>query len=117
VIRPHAKDAVPLVAAARHADVPLRSVQRWLACTARAGWSRSPAGGRSDRRRHRLPSELAMLIESLALGSPRPTLAATHRQASEVAAQRGAVPSYGSVHAIVTALDPGASNRRNLVVS
>jgi hypothetical protein len=49
-----------------------------------------------------------MLIEGLALGSPRPTIAAIHRQASEVAAQRaGPVPSYGSVHAIVTALDPG----------
>jgi hypothetical protein len=63
---------------------------------------------RSDRRRRRSPSELVMLIEGLALGSPRPTIAATHRQASEVAAQRaGPVPSHGSVHAIVTALAPG----------
>ncbi len=49
-----------------------------------------------------------MLIEGLALGSPRPTIAATHRRASEVAAHRaGPVPSHRSVHAIVTALDPG----------
>ena len=99
---------MPLVAAARRAAVPLRCAQRWLACYREGGLVALARRGRSDRRRRRLPSELVMLIEGLALGSPRPTLAATHRQASEVAAQRaGPVPSYGSVYAIVTALDPG----------
>jgi putative transposase len=108
VIRPHAEDAVRLSRRRATHGVPLRSAQRWLACYREGGLVALARGGRSDRRRRRLPSELVMLIEGLALSLPRPTIDATHRQASEVAAQgAGPVPSYGSVHAIATALDPG----------
>ncbi len=43
VLRPHLEDGVPLTHVAEAAGVPLRTVQRWLAATARPGWSGLPA--------------------------------------------------------------------------
>ena len=47
------------------------------------------------------------MIEGLALSKPRLSAATIHRRANAVAHERGwRAPSYGSVHAIMAALDP-----------
>ena len=55
-----------------------------------------------------MPADLVALIEGMALKPPRSSAAAIHRRIGPVAEVRGwRVPSYGAVHAIVAALDPG----------
>ncbi len=107
VLRPHLHDGVALTAAARHAGVPVRTAQRWLAryrADGLAGLARRP---RQDRGQRRLPGQLVTLIEGLALRTPRPSTATVHRQIREVADEHGwPVPSYATVYAIVAGLDP-----------
>lgn len=108
VLRPHLEENVSLAATAKHADVPLRTAQRWLAryrTDGLAGLARVP---RSDSGHRRLMSELAQLIEGMALHKPRLSIAAIHRRVRSLAEkQNWTAPSYGSVYAIVRGLDPG----------
>ncbi len=107
VLRPHVQDGVPLPRAAAEANVPGRSARRWLAryqTNGLAGLVRPP---RDDRGARRFPEELRLLVEGLALRCPRPTVAHVHRQAVTVAAEQGwPAPSYGTVYAIVSGIDP-----------
>jgi hypothetical protein len=65
-------------------------------------------GSAGDRDTRRQPPELVALIEGLALGRPRSSIAHIHRQAVRVAGERGwPAPSYGTVRSIVVSLDPG----------
>ncbi len=74
------------------------------ACDGLAGLARQ---SRADRGRRRVPGDLRGLVEGLALERPRRSVAAIHRRASAVAAERGwPVPSYGCVYAIVRRLNP-----------
>lgn len=108
VLRPHLEENVSLAATAKHADTVLRTVQRWLAryrTDGPAGLTRMP---RSDWGHRRLMSELASLIEGMALDKPRLSAAAIHRRISGLAQkQNWPTPSYGSVYTIVRGLDPG----------
>ena len=108
VLQPHLEENVSLAATAKHADVPLRTAQRWLAryrAEGLAGLARAP---RSDSGHHKLMSELTQLIEGMALHKPRLSVAAIHRRISGLAQkQNWPTPSYGSVYAIVRGLDPG----------
>ncbi|MCA2230207.1 Mu transposase C-terminal domain-containing protein [Nonomuraea aurantiaca] len=107
VLVPHLYDGVTLKAAAASGGVPYRTAQRWLAAYKQDGLQGLARADRSDKGRRRLPSELIAFIEGLALKPPRPTIAKIHRQAVSVAAQRGwPRPGYGSVHEIVTGIDP-----------
>src|SRR6266536_1315417 len=69
--------------------------------TAREGWPRSDRGPR------RMPPELQLLIEGLALRRPPPTIATVHRQAAEVARAQGwPAPGYAAVYDVVQSIDP-----------
>ena len=66
ILRPHLEENVALAATAKHADVPLRTVQRWLARYRIEGLAGLARMSRSDSGRRRLMSELAQLIEGMA---------------------------------------------------
>ena len=107
VLRPHLEESVPLTRAAREAGVPLRTTQRWLARYHRNGLAGLARSVRSDAGAHRASPELVALIEGLGLKRPRLSAAAIHRRVRDVAAARGwCAPSYGTVHAILSQLDP-----------
>lgn len=107
VLRPQLEEDVTLPAAATAAGVALRTAQRWLSrfrAQGLAGLARSP---RTDRCGHRLPPDLQLLIEGLALRRPAPSAAHIHRQVAELAPGHGwAVPSYATVYAVVREIDP-----------
>jgi len=107
VLRPTVEDGVPLTVAAREAGVPLRSAQRWLTRYRNGGLAALARTTRSDQGNRRTPDELVALIEGLALRRPRPTIASITRWAQQAASAHGwPIPSYSTVYAIVTGLDP-----------
>jgi putative transposase len=85
VLRAHLEDGCPLVRVAGGHDVPERTLRRWLAAYRAGGLAALTRRPRSDRGARRMPPELQLLIEGLALRSPPPTVATVHRQAAEVA--------------------------------
>ena len=80
VLQPHLNEGVLVAEAARHAGVPLRSVQRWLARYRAAGLVGLVRATRSDMGKRKLPAELVALVEGMALRKPRPSIAAMHRR-------------------------------------
>ncbi|MEX2501766.1 MAG: Mu transposase C-terminal domain-containing protein, partial [Trueperaceae bacterium] len=92
---------------ARTEGIALRTAQRWVQryrAQGLAGLARRP---RADRGTRTFPPDLIRLIEGLALRTPRPTVAAVHRQVATVAVDQGwPVPSYDTVHDVVRRLDP-----------
>jgi putative transposase len=107
VLRPHVEGEIPLVAAAREADVPLRTAQRWLARYRAGGLVGLARSSRADRGQRRFPAEMVRLIEGLALCRPRPLVTTIARRVGQAAAEHGwPVPSYSTVHGIVDGLDP-----------
>ncbi|MDR6775744.1 Mu transposase C-terminal domain-containing protein [Azospirillum sp. BE72] len=106
-LRPHLEDGVPLARAAADAGVPLRTAQRWLARYRRDGLASLARRSRSDAGARRSPDDLVTLIEGLGLKRPRLSAATIHRRVCNVAAAQGwRAPSYGTVHAILSSLDP-----------
>src|SRR3954468_7638713 len=67
VLRPHLDDGVPLTRTAAAAGVPLRTAQRWLTWFRRDGLAGLTRAPRRDAGRHRLPADLATLIEGMGL--------------------------------------------------
>ncbi|WP_435832342.1 helix-turn-helix domain-containing protein [Nonomuraea africana] len=107
MLRPHLDDGVPLVRVASHAGRPYRTLQRRLADYRRDGLAGLARRPRRDAGTRRLPRELQLLIEGLALQRPAPSIATIHRQVATVASeQRWPVPSYATVYAIICGLDP-----------
>jgi len=110
VLGPHLYDGVPLSVAARQAEVPLRTVQRWLASYRADGAAGLTRSRRADRGRRQIPVELVELVEAiegLALRRPPPQIAQIHRQVVELAEKQGvAAPAYQSVRRIVRGLSP-----------
>jgi putative transposase len=103
----HLEDGVPLAQVAREHGIALRTVQRWMRQYRQAGLTGLARTARADRGRHRLPAELQLLIEGLALKKPRPSAASIARQVRPIAeAQKWPVPSYSTVYALVRQLDP-----------
>lgn len=86
VLRPVIEAEAPQTQAAREANVGLRTVQRWMAAYKRdglAGLAGSPR--RYKGHCHGLPDQLERAIEGLALVRPKPSMAAVHRKALEIA--------------------------------
>jgi putative transposase len=107
VLRPHLEDDVPLARAARHAGIPVRTAERWLARYRQAGLVGLIRSTRRDADARRLPADLVALIEGLGLKKPRASAAAIHRRVSDIAKAQGwRRPSYSTVYAILAALDP-----------
>ncbi len=108
VLRPHLEDGVALAHAARTAGVALRTAERWLSRYRAAGLGGLARAPRTDGGRPRLAEELVRLIEGLFLSKPRPSVTAIHRRVAAIAMERKLpTPAYSSIHAIVSALDPG----------
>lgn len=107
ILRPHLDDGVPLARVATHAGRPYRTLQRWLADYRRDGLAGLARHPRRDAGTRRLPSDLQLLIEGLALQRPAPSIATIHRQVVTVAAEHDwPLPSYATVYAIIRGLDP-----------
>ena len=107
VLRPHLEDDVPLARAARDADVPPRTAQRWLARYRQDGVPGLARAERADRGRRRLPEELVRAVEGMALARPPPSAATIHRRLIDLAAERGwPMPAPRTVRAIVAEIDP-----------
>ena len=102
VLGPHLYDGVPLSVAARQAEVPLRTAQRWLASYRADGAAGLTRSRRADRGRRQIPDELVEVIEGLALRRPPPQIAQIHRQVVELAEKQGVAAPGVSV---------GAANR------
>ena len=110
VLRSHLEDDVPLTRAAGEAGIPIRTAERWLARYRQGGLASFVRATRRDAGTHQLPADLVALIEGMALKRPRSSAAAIHRRIATAAKAQGwRVPSYGTVHAIIAALDPGMS--------
>ena len=108
VLRPHLEESVSLTRAAGEAGIPIRTVERWLARYRQGGLASLVRSPRRDAGVRRLPADLVALVEGMALKRPRPSAAAIHRRIGVAAKVQGwHVPSYGTVHAIIAALDPG----------
>jgi len=107
VLRAHLEDSCPLVRVGDQHGVPERTLRRWLAAYHTRGLAALARRPRSDRGTRRMPPELQLLIEGLALRRPPPTIATVHRQAAEVARDQGwAAPGYAAVYDVVTSIDP-----------
>ncbi|MGH7121553.1 MAG: Mu transposase C-terminal domain-containing protein [Acetobacteraceae bacterium] len=108
VLQPHLEEGASLAQAARAAGVALRTAERWLSryrASGLIGLARTP---RTDSGRPKIAEELVDLIEGLFLKKPRPPVTAIHRRITAIARERQLpIPAYSSVHAIVSALDPG----------
>lgn len=108
MLAPYLDGRMSLTKAAALAGVPLRTAQRWHSAWRAGGLAALERAPRSDRGRRRIPGDLVQFIEGLALRKPPVPVSAIHRRAVSVAAARGwPAPGYGTVHGIVTALDPG----------
>jgi len=87
--------------------VRLRTAQRWLARYRADGLAGLARSTRADRGTRRLPDELRLLIEGLALRPPGPSPAHVHRVIVDVAKDQGwPAPSYATVYAVVRGIDP-----------
>ena len=108
VLRPHLEEEVPLTRAAAGAGIPIRTAERWLARYRQGGLSNLVRATRRDAGTHHLPADLVALVEGMALKRPRSSAAAIHRRIAAAAKAQGwRLPSYGTVHAIIAALEPG----------
>ena len=110
VLRAHLEDGCPLVRVAGEHGVPERTLRRWLAAYGAGGLAALARRPRTDRGTRRMPRDLQLLIEGLALRRPPPTIATVHRQAAEVARAQGwPVPGYAAVYDVVTSIDPATA--------
>jgi len=100
---------VPLTTIARAGPHALRTLRAWVTRYRRDGLAGLVRQPRADRGvPHRLPPEMRLLIEGLALRQPPPTAAHVHRQIARIAGEQGwPVPSYRTVAACIQRLDPG----------
>lgn len=71
VLQPYLEGDTPLACIARDAGVPIRTVERWLACYRRDGLAGLARRVRGDAGTHRLPTDLVTLIECMGLKKPR----------------------------------------------
>lgn len=107
VLRPYLEGDIPLACTARDAGVPGRTVERWLTRYRRDGLAGLTRRVRGDAGTHRLQADLVALIEGMGLKKPRCSAAAIHRRISNIAKAHGwHVPSYSTVYAILSGLDP-----------
>jgi putative transposase len=99
---------VPLARIAAQSGVGERTLQRWAGRYRAGGLAGLTRAGRADKGQRRIPADLRLLIEGLALQHPAPTVATIHRQAAGVAREQGwPEPGYATVHAIVRSIAPG----------
>lgn len=98
---------MPLTRLAQEHGIALRTAQRWAQQYRQDGLAGLARAVRADRGRPRLPAELQLLIEGLALCKPRPGATSITRQVVTSAMAEGwQAPSYSTVYASVRQLAP-----------
>ncbi len=107
ILRPFLEEGVLLARSAAEAAVPIRTARRWLARYQMDGLVGLPRPVRSDTGRRRMPTEMAELIEGMALCKSPPSVATIHRRLKGVAERKGwPMPSIRSVRSVASGLDP-----------
>jgi len=81
VLRPHLEEGASLTATAAAGGVTLRTAQRWLALYRAGGLAGLARSSRADRGTRKIPDELRLLVEGLALRKPTPSAANVFRSA------------------------------------
>lgn len=89
LLQPALEAGVPLTQLAAAEGLALRTLERWCSRYRRDGLGGLVRQPRSDHGHRHLPTDLVQLIEGLALGQPRPSIAAVHRQSAAAATQAG----------------------------
>ncbi|WP_125900925.1 DNA-binding domain-containing protein [Methylobacterium indicum] len=85
----------------------LRTAQRWLARYRHDGPIGLARAGRRNADHSRLLADLVTLLDGMALRRPRSSAAAIHRRDTAIAEAQGwRIPSYSTVYAILTRLNP-----------
>lgn len=108
LLSPHLENGVPLARIAAEAGLGVRTVERWLSRYREGGFEALARRGRLDRGARRMPGDLRLLIEGLALRRPAPSVAAIQREAAATAEAHGwPAPSYATVYSVTRELDPG----------
>ena len=106
-LRRHVEGGVPLSKLALQEGVPIRTARRWLSRYKQLGLIGLTRRTRVDVGTHKMPANLVDLIKSMALGKPRPSIAALHRRVSSIAKDRDwKAPSYETIYGIVSTLNP-----------
>ncbi|MEU5865488.1 Mu transposase C-terminal domain-containing protein [Nonomuraea sp. NPDC047529] len=107
ILQPHLEAAVALSEVAHTGKISVRTARRWAARYRRGGLAALAPRPREDIGRRRMPEQLQLVIEALALRTPRLSAAAVHRRIQELAPEHGwPVPSYRTVVNVIEALDP-----------
>jgi putative transposase len=108
MIKPFLEDGVPLPDLAERHGLSVRTARRWVKRYREhgvAGLQRQPRADLGNPRQ--LPTVLQGVIEALALQKPRLTIAAIHREVTQLAVDKHlSVPSYSTVYSVVRQLDP-----------
>ncbi len=107
LLRPYLDGDVPLAKIATDAGIAIRTARRWVALARDGGPAALQRKMRSDAGERKLTNDMVTLIEGLALTKPRLSIATIHRRTKAIALEKGwYIPSYASVYAIVTNLNP-----------
>ncbi|MCC6179371.1 MAG: transposase [Chloroflexi bacterium] len=107
MLQPFLEDEAPLTQLTREHGVPLRTSRRWVQQYRQDGLAGLARAARADCGQRRLPANLQLLIEGLALKKPRPSAASIARQVRPVEEAQGwPIPSYSTVYAVLRQLDP-----------
>ena len=107
LIQPFLEGEIPLTHVAAMHGLPLRTLRQWVQRYRQEGLVGLIRTYRSDRGKQRgMPADFLRQIEGLALHRPARSIAAIHRQVTQVALDHGwQPPSYSRVYAIVRSLD------------
>src|SRR2546421_2886531 len=109
IIRSALEDGVTQTQVASTHNISVSTVRRWVKRYREKGLAGlADAKVRSDKgKSRRLPPDAITLIEGLALQTPPRSMAAIHRQVTDVALEQGwKPPSYDRVRHIIKGLDP-----------
>jgi putative transposase len=110
VLQRHVEQGVPLARLAAEPGPAERTLRRWLAAYRAGGLAALARRPRADKGTRRMPEELRLLIEGLALRRPPPTAATVYRQVGQAARAAGwPVPGYAVVYDVIRSLDAGLS--------
>lgn len=108
IIQSHIESDVSLLQIAKHHDLSLSTVKRWVEAYQAHGLTGLERKTRSDKGERKLISqELEELVEALILKKPPITLAAIHRKIIQVARKKGVVePTYYVIRDIAKKIAP-----------
>lgn len=108
IIQPYLEDEVSLPKIAKHHDIGLSTLKKWIQRYQLNGLEGLKRKQRSDKGiRQKISIELEALVEALVLRKPPISLAAVHRKIVEVAKDKGEqIPTYRIIRDIAQKINP-----------